>query len=316
MFPRILACLLIGIVPAAPVLGERTPHERPVRIRTVALTQTQTQIQEPSVSSYGSLPGIVQPSQRVELISQTDGILSRIEVREGDQIQAGQVLAKFDDAMAQASVRVAAASAGPAEIELARVDLKLANAELRRLLSIPDPRALAAVEVDRAKASVERAQASVNQAKQLNLRAVSSLELEQQRLQQLYLKAPFDGVVVRISTQVGASLVRGMPIITVANLSTLKVELFADLKHFTTLRTGQHYLLHAASPVDRPLVGRLASREPVIDAATRTFRCVFEIPNTNRELPAGFTVQFNGETASSSVADTRSRLRVLRTGHK
>ncbi len=274
------------------------------------------QQQLPLLASQGALPGIVQPKQRVELIAPADGKLAKINVREGQQVRVGQNLVKFDDALAQAAVKAAESAAGDAEIKLARVDLKLAKAELQRMLSIPDPRALAAVELDRAKAAVERAHAAVAQANQLNKRALGTLDVERERLKQLYINAPFDGVVVRISSQEGASLVRATPIITVANLSKLRVELFAELKHFGTLRSGQTYLLHASAPVNQPLVGTLVSREPLIDAATKTFRCVFEIPNTDRRLPAGITVQFRGEPAPATSKAKKPPLPIQRARQK
>ncbi|MFK7820927.1 MAG: efflux RND transporter periplasmic adaptor subunit [Planctomycetaceae bacterium] len=296
----IYACLLAGTVFVQP-----QTDSRPIR-PTVAPPMTEVHQQDVQQRNLPplpeGLPGISEPAQRVELLAPIDGILAEISVREGQFVRAGQVLARFDDAMAQANVRVAEAAAGPAEVNLAHVDLRLAEAELGRLLSVPDRRALAEVELDRAKAAVDRAKADVERARQANRQAKHTLEVEQQRLQQLYLKAPFDGVVVRISTQQGSSLVRTLPIITIANLSKLRVELFAELRHFNTLTPGDQYILNASAPIDEPIPARLLSREPVIDPATKTFRCVFEIENSSGRLPAGFTVLFDGEIASNEFA--------------
>lgn len=306
-FQIVVFCLLV-VGTAQPVSSQQTrKRSTPMRKRTTQVPSPAKKSRDPLLASQGALPGIVQPGRRVELIAPTDGILDKISVHEGQRVRVGQNLLNFKDGMVRAAVRAAESAAGDADLKLARVDLKLAQAELNRLLSIPDPRALPAVELDRAKAGVERAAATVEQAAQQTERAIGALEVERERLKQLYVNAPFDGVVVRISSQEGASLVRATPIITIANLSTLRVELFAELKHFGTLRTGQQYLLHASSPVNQPLVGTLVSREPLIDAATKTFRCVFEIANADRRLPAGFTVQFRGEPApaATSIAATR-----------
>lgn len=305
MIPRICACLCIGVVLVPPVPNAH----RTAEVQSVAIAKDPPTRSESLIPSTGSLPGIVRPSQQVELIAPVDGILTTINVAEGQRVRTGEILAQFDDEMALAAVRVAEAAAGDAEVAVAQVDLKLANAELRRILSVPDKRALADIEVDRAKAAVERADAAVNRAEQQHRRALGTLDVEKCRLQQLYLKAPFDGVVTRITTQPGASLVRAAPIVTVANLSQLTVELFADLKHFPTLNVGEYYIVDAAAPVNSTLTARLVSREPIIDAATRTFRCVFEIPNADGRLPAGFTVQFSGVKAKTNVACLTPRFR-------
>lgn len=257
---------------------------------------------EVEIPSGGPLPGIAQPAQRVEILAPQDGVLDRINVREGQLVKAGEILAQFDDKLAKATVRVAEAASGRADIELAEVDLQLAEAELQRLLSVTDRRALAGIEIDRAKGDVKRANAAANRARQLNKQALQTLEVEKERLQQLYLKAPFNGVVVRISTQAGASLTRSTPVITVANLDRLKVELFASLEHFDSMTPGERYQLTASAPVSGAITAQLVSREPVIDPATKTFRCVFEIENTSRRLPAGFTVLFNGKRAAEEIA--------------
>ncbi len=277
-------------------------HQRTVPAATTERKPTNRQVLLPS---RGALPGIVQPGRQVELLAQTDGVLAHVPAREGQRIKKGEVLCEFDKTMARAAVRVAEAATGDGDVRLANVDLKLAHAELRRLESVPDQRALAAVEVDRARAAVERAQAQLQQAKQMQVRAKTSLMLEQERMRQLSIRAPFDGVVIRIASQEGASMIRSAPLLTVADLSTLRTEMFVDLKHFNTLRVGERYLLHAAAPVNRTVSAKLMSREPIVNAATKTFRCVFEIPNTAGHLPAGFTVHFNGERARSSVARAR-----------
>jgi RND family efflux transporter MFP subunit len=292
----IYACLLAGAVFVQPAANDRS-IDRPAPAAT-PVVQTRSTL-EAELPIHGGLPGIAEPAQRVELLAPVDGMLASIPVVEGQFVKAGEVLAKFDDGINQATVRVAEAAAGPADVKLAQVDLRLAEAELKRLLSVPDQRALAEVEVDRARAAVDRAEAAVDRARQSNRQAMHTLEVERQRLEQLYLKAPFDGVVIRISTQPGASLVRTVPIMTVANLSKLRVELFAELRHFDTLTPGDQYILNASAPVNDAIPARLLSREPVIDPATKTFRCVFEIENSSGRLPAGFTVLFDGQTASN-----------------
>lgn len=254
------------------------------------------------LGSDSTLPGIVQPGRKVDIIAQSDGLLKGVLVKEGQIVKAGQPLAQFDKALAEATVKVAEAAAGGANLKLAQVDLKLAQAELARLESVPDRRALAAVEVDRARAAVDRAKAAVEQAAQLHEQALGALAVERERMDQLTVRAPFDAVVVRLDTQTGASLIRSAPMLTVADLSTLRVEMFVSLKHFHTIKVGQKYQLHGAAPIDRSIVAELISRGPIINAATGTFRCVFEIPNSDGALPAGFTVHFHGQQAPGPIA--------------
>ncbi|MHC4107327.1 MAG: hypothetical protein ACYSTY_04490, partial [Planctomycetota bacterium] len=67
----------------------------------------------------------------------------------------------------------------------------------------------------------------------------------------------------------------------------LPIELFGSLK------VGERYMLVADDPVNDELAWRLKTVNPIIDTASRTFRCVFSLDNPGAALPAGFTVRLN-----------------------
>ncbi len=88
----------------------------------------------------------------------------------------------------------------------------------------------------------------------------------------------------------GSTVSQGMPVVRVADLSRLRAVVFVPYEWHADLRPGVVLPVRADIPVDRLLDAVVVSAEPVIDAATRTFRCVVEIDNRDRRLPAGFTI--------------------------
>ena len=88
----------------------------------------------------------------------------------------------------------------------------------------------------------------------------------------------------------GALLTSQDPILVLVDHDTLEARVDLPAELYGELELGRTYTLIAEAPVNTELPGTLLGIEPVIDTASRTFRCVFEISNPEAKLPAGFTV--------------------------
>ena len=110
--------------------------------------------------------------------------------------------------------------------------------------------------------------------------------------------------VVAIEGKIGQSMDVNDELLTVANLRVLRVELNLPIRWLDQLEIGRAYDLAAEAPVDRILTAKLIWYEPMINAATHTFRCVFEIDNQDESLPAGFVLRL--AERQQEVASARS----------
>lgn len=242
------------------------------------------------------MPGIVKPSMQVSLHPNVPGVLRELRVKEGESVTAGETLAVLDDRLALANLiaaEVAAAQTG--QIELARAELDAAQKMLKRFESVSDPRAVAAQEVEAARADVEKAQANLETAEG-NLRlAAEKLAIERERCNLLTITAPFDGIVHRLKANPGERLLEDQIVMEIVNNKTLKVEIHLPSKLLSELALGDVYSLQTDFRNIGKLDAKLLSISPVVDPSTDTIRCVFEIDNSETHLPAGFVVQFNGK---------------------
>jgi RND family efflux transporter MFP subunit len=244
-------------------------------------------------STDSGLPGITRPSLQVTLHPNVAGIVREILVKEGDSVRLGQPLVQMDDRVAAANLNaaeVAAAQSGP--VELARAELAAAEQTLRRLESVTDLRAVAAQEFELARSAVDKARANLNTAEG-NLRlAFEKVTIERERINQLNLTAPFDGVVHRIKANVGERLQEDQPVLEVVNVDTLKVELHISSNQSQKLEIGKTYTLGTDFRGIQSIDAKLTSIAPIVDPSTDTLRCIFEIDNSQTKLPAGFVVHF------------------------
>lgn len=208
--------------------------------------------------------GVVRPARLVELRAPLIGQVKEILVEEAQPAEKGDVLVRLDDAMQQAVLDGAVAAA------------KQARLVLDSTTQMRESHAASPFELKRAELDHEQAQAN--------------LRLEQERLAQYQLRAPFDGRVIRVQKREGSTVGQEDVVLVFAELSTLVAELHLPAERYDSIREGQGYELTAGVPVHRTLRGVCKTREPIIDSASRTFRCVFTIENREDPLPAGFSV--------------------------
>ena len=135
--------------------------------------------------------GYVEARRRALLYPGRDGVVQRVFVGVGQRVYPGQVLLHLDTAIAAAEVAGARAdlASGRAELEDAETTFRRLQ-ELSRTSAVPDQ------QVDEARYRVRAVTARVEA---LDARA----RLAEGRLALSFLRAPFDGVIVRIDLEPG-----------------------------------------------------------------------------------------------------------------
>ncbi|WNZ47619.1 efflux RND transporter periplasmic adaptor subunit [Leptolyngbya boryana CZ1] len=160
-------------------------------MRTVTVERTDTDI---TISANGT----VQPAQSVNVSPKSSGVLKQLLVKEGDQVEAGQVLAYMDDSnfqgqLMQAQAQVASAQANvtklesgnrPQEIAQAEAQLAAAQANLDKLVAGNRPQEIAQSrsQLAAAEANLQQAELNFNQNQRLfGSGALSQRELDTSR---------------------------------------------------------------------------------------------------------------------------------------
>lgn len=171
-----------------------------------------------------SAPARLEGSVQRAVVAATDGYLQQANVRPGDRVQAGQVLA-----------------------ELASQDLEL---ERRRRESEMRQHENA---YRAAQSRADRAQMVTLQAKAAEAQAL--LSLVQAQLQRARIEAPFDGIVIKgdLSQNLGAPVQRGEVLMVLAPNDSFRLILEVDEADVGAIRPGQRGELALAAQPDRTL---------------------------------------------------------------
>lgn len=261
---------------------------------------------ELDADSIEMLPGIVEARQSVDMAFPTMGTIAKIDVIEMQSVEEGQLLARMDDRLARASLAAAEAVASRGAMLLrAKSAVSLAEKYLGRVRDAYGKSAASGLELDEAEGRVEEARAGLEQAHEREREADAQVALEQVRLNGYELRAPFAGTVTRITGKPGGTGNPNEPILRLTNSSQLRVVLHVPVSYFGLLKVGESYTLEAEAPAPPFVVAQLLAHEQAIDAATDTFRCVYEIENSDLSLPVGFVVRLR-EPSSVTSRDLRS----------
>ena len=186
-----------------------SPSSQPSRTPS-APTPTTPPTARPSASPIDTsvvADGHVVPLRSADLATSASGLVGAIYVREGSEVNNGQLLLKLDQTAYQAEVNRAQDAVTFAEAELRLAELQLAQ-----------------LPVDASQSQIDLAQANLN-AKEANLDlAHSTLTSAQNAIGQTEVRAPFSGTIAEIHIEVGEQALAGQAVVTIGDESTWLIE--------------------------------------------------------------------------------------------
>ena len=133
----------------------------------------------------------------IQVASRTAGVVREVDVREGDRVTKGEVLARQEDDAPRLAVRTAEASLTQAKAQLGvtQVQLAAARREKARLESLTG--VVSGQQVDQAADAISSAEASLTSEQATIGVAETQLNEARYRLEQTIVRAPVNGVIVR-----------------------------------------------------------------------------------------------------------------------
>jgi RND family efflux transporter MFP subunit len=237
--------------------------------------------QKTTVPDWLEAVGTVRAAQTSQVASQVMGNIVAIRAHEGDRVQAGQVLATLDDAQSRSATDQATAAVTAAEKELSATDsdFALAGATLKRYQQLFEKKSVSPQEFDEVKARYQSAEARRDMARAGQAQANAGLTQARTSLGYTRLRAPFAGVVTEKKVDAGMLASPGMPIFTIEDTRSYRLEVTVDESELHLVHIGQ------VSPVKidalgnvQLLPGKVVQIIPAADPASRSFLVKVELP--------------------------------------
>jgi HlyD family secretion protein len=184
--------------------------------------------------------GYVIAERRSKVGAEVTGKIARLYVREGSQVKQGELLVELDAADQKSKVAISEARVGAAEAKVASTQARLAElrVQLERQRGLLAQNAAARSVVEDLETRITTAEAEVKAARS-DTRA-SAAEVQQARvtLNRMTVRAPIDGTVLDKPLDVGETVEPAKPLMEVADLSALVIEIDVPESRLSLVKVG------------------------------------------------------------------------------
>ena len=211
---------------------EVAPTLRPVRYERVSTTTSTVD---------RSLAGVVKAGLESRLSFRVSGSVRSIDVKVGDRVRRGQVLARLDPTDFELRVEEAKAALAQAEASLRRVE-----ADFDRVRALYENSNASKAELDASRAGAESAVAQVQA-------VTKQLEQANQQLGYTVLRAPTDGAIATVPVEVNENVQAGQVICLLIAGGQPEVVVSVPEVMISAVQEGQKVSVELAALPDRTL---------------------------------------------------------------
>ncbi len=246
---------------------------------TEVQTGTVQRLAPASAQSLLTATGYVVAQRAAAVASKGTGRLEELRVEEGDQVKAGDIIARLeaDDVNASLSASKAAVGQAAAALEVAKAQAREAKLRYDRVMDLKDKKLASDAEYDQARAANESAVANVASAEAGLNAAKANVEWAEVQVENTIIRAPFDGTVLTKTADVGEVVApfassassRGA-VVTIADMSSLEVEADVSESNIQQIRVDQPCLVTLDAIPAEPYRAKVKKIVPTADRSKAT----------------------------------------------
>lgn len=208
--------------------------------------------------TYIEVQGRIDADQNVSLSTQVPGMITKINVKAGDEVSKGQILAETD------------ASAVLNQIADLETSLSLAKQAFEKQSNLWKQNIGTEMQYLQAKTNKESLEKKLNT---LN---------EQVRMSKII--SPISGTVDAVNIKLAQVVSPGMPAINVVNFSNLKVKADVAETYAAKVKNGNPVMIYFPD-INDSIIGRINYASRAISSLTRTFTVEILLPNDSKFHP-------------------------------
>jgi membrane fusion protein, multidrug efflux system len=226
-----------------------------VQTHAVAVTERESPV---------TLSGTVEAATAVKLGFMVPGKVSRISRQVGQPVVKGQVLASLE----QTSYAI--------NEQLARVQLSEADDEHARLKLLHERGSVSESEFVKSALALQK--------------ATLQQKLEVKNLDDTKLVSPISGILLDKQVEAGEIVSAGTPLLTVANISKVKISAFVPETELSGLHIGQRAQVEI-SALNKSFTGKIIEIGTVAEAASRAFTIKIGLDNPALQIRPGMIAE-------------------------
>ncbi len=223
--------------------------------------------------------GYVVAQRKAAVAAKVTGTLVWLGVQEGSVVKKGQLIARLEneDVTAQKNQAVANLNVAHSNLEQARAELNDATLQLNRERDLLSKGYVARADYDTAEARYKKAKAAVEGAEAAIKAAIAALNGTNVAIEYTLIRAPFNAVVLTkdadvgdIVTPIGAAVNAKAAVVTIADMSSLEVEVDVSESNLQQVKVGQPGLIQLDALPESRFRGEVSTVVPTADRSKAT----------------------------------------------
>lgn len=241
---------------------------------------------------------VIKPYAEISIGTPVEGLIQTVPVDRGDWVAKGQVILTLESSLEEATVALAKAKAeAEAALNSSEVKIGFSNRKLERAMNLLKTNSIARHEVDEAQTEKILAEMSYQEASENKRQAELELNRATAALHLRTIRSPINGVVVDRLLSPG-ELARQTPVMKLAQINPLRVEVFAPLTLLGRLKTGMRADVRPEGKGQSVYQAKIMVVNRVVDSASGTFGVRLEMPNPNNAISAGLACMVEFQLSS------------------
>jgi RND family efflux transporter MFP subunit len=244
---------------------------------------------------------VIKPYAEISIGTPVEGLIQTVPVDRGDWVTKGQVIVTLESSLEEATVALAKGKAqAEAALKSSQVKIGFSTRKLERALDLFKSNSIAQHDVDEAQTEKALAEISYQEASENKRQAELELNRAAAALHLHTIRSPINGVVVDRLLSPG-ELARQTPVMKLAQINPLRVEVYAPLSLLGKLKTGMRADVRPEGKGQPVYQAKIVVVNKVVDSASGTIGVRLEMPNPNNAIAAGLacTVEFHPSSAEN-----------------
>lgn len=288
------------------------------------------------IEAVYTITGALVPAQVADISTQLNAKVLEVNIKAGDTVTEGQILARLDDTQLSAQLNQAQATyQGSINTrEQAKINLDNAAAALSRTKTLYAEGAVAKVQLDADQKAYDLAKSQYDASTASGVSgAKASVDSIRAQVDNAIIKSPIPGVVISSNITIGETATVGSPLVTVADMSSLKLKGTISQAALPYIKKGDTVDLFIDIYPDRTFQGTISEIGSMSVSTGAYFPIEVSMPNTEKFasgisahadikargaerqiVPASAVIENNGENHLFVIEDGIAKKTTVLTG--
>ncbi|QZE12782.1 efflux RND transporter periplasmic adaptor subunit [Halosquirtibacter laminarini] len=275
----ILGFLWIGIQGCAEKKQEKIVRLRPVKVAEVNMF---------GINKEASFPGHARSDQEINLSFRTSGILTTLNINNGQKVKKGQMLARIDNTEAQLALEQSIAA-----LSSSKTALNTASSTLDRTRTLYEKGSASLSDYENAKTSYANNNANYES-------SLRSVEIQKKQVSYGVIFAPTDGVITRKAVELNENVSAGQVIAVLNAGSQMEVSLGLPDNMINFVKVGDPVQIEISVLKGRTFKGNIKEISPSMDAESSTYPIRVEISGETKMIKSGMAAKVRFSVAPSN----------------